>query len=85
MIMITAAAARASRPVGGLDRRLVPVAASQLLACAISTAATAPDKPLDAAFHDALRDDTSDTEDDAPTLPHEIPPPPAKHRSCSRP
>jgi len=65
-----AAAVRcATRPVDGLDRRSVPVAASQPLGWAITTATSAPDKPL----HDALHDHSTHRTDDASTLPSEIP------------
>ena len=37
---LAATVQRVTRPVGGLDRRSVPVAASRLLACAVTTATT---------------------------------------------
>jgi len=73
---LTAAVDCVTRPVDGLDRRSVPVAASQLLAWAITTATSAPDKPLHDALTDALHDHSTRRTDDASTLPAEIPRPP---------
>jgi len=65
---------RITRPVGGLDRRSAPVAASQLLAWAIATATSAPYRPLEVAVTHALRDRTGDPGSAVFELPEDIPP-----------
>jgi len=74
---LTAAVDRVTWPVDGLDRRSVPVAASRLLAWAVTTTTSAPDKPLHDAPTDALHDHSTHRTDDSSTLPAEIPRPPA--------
>jgi hypothetical protein len=74
---LTAAVRRITRPVAGLDRRSAPVAASQLLAWAIATAASTPDTPFEVAFTYALHDHADDPDGQAIELPVDIPPAPA--------
>jgi hypothetical protein len=71
---LTAAVRRITRPVGGLERRSAPVAASQLLAWAIATATAAPDAPLDVALTHRLHDHASDLDHAVVELPEHIPP-----------
>ena len=74
---LAAAVHRVTRPVAALDRRSAPVAASQLLAWAITTATSAPYEPLDTALNNALHEHTSDPEIALVELPDDIPPAPA--------
>ena len=74
---LTAAVQRVTRPVGGLDRRSAPVAASPLLAWAIATATAAPDTPLEVALTHALHNHSGDPDSPVIELPEEIPPAPA--------
>jgi hypothetical protein len=73
---------RVARPVAGLDRRSAPVAASQLLAWAISAATAAPDTPLDAALTNALHDHAADPDSPMIELPEDIPPAPATNAAA---
>ena len=79
---LTTAVQRITRPVGGLDRRSAPVAASQLLAWAIATATTAPDTPLQAALTAALHDHADDLDIRLVELPEEVPPAPATNTAA---
>ena len=74
---LTAAVQRITRPVGWLDRRSAPVAASQLLAWAIATATAAPDTPLDRTLTGALHGHAGVPDSPVFELPGDIPPAPA--------
>ena len=82
---LAAAVQRVTRPVDGLNRHSVPVAASQILGWAITAATSAPDEPLHTALTDALDDHASDSAVDGSTLPEAIPPPPAISEAAADP
>ncbi|HSK91328.1 MAG TPA: hypothetical protein VK875_08445, partial [Euzebyales bacterium] len=82
---LTAAVDRVTTPADGLDRRSAPVAASQLLGWAITTATSSPAKPLHDVLTEALNDHTTDGANDSSTRPAKIPRPPATPDAAANP